>query len=448
MSTSNSASGRVRPPRSSPGVVMASSFIGTAIEWYDFFLYGTVAALIFNKLFFPEFDPLIGTIAAFATYAVGFLARPLGGIVFGHFGDRIGRKSMLLLTLLLMGVATVAVGLMPTYAMVGVWAPILLTLARLLQGFALGGEWGGAVLVAVEHAPEKHRGFYGSWPQTGVAAGLILSTLAFSAFSALPEEAFMSWGWRVPFLLSAILIVIGVLLRLRLLETPDFADVKARQAQVKLPVAEAFRSAPKEILLLIGARLGELTLFYLIAVFSLSYATQQLGLSRDAMLHAVTAAAVVALFATPFFGWLSDRVGFRRMYLIGVVAMLLFAFPFFWLLDMRSALFAQIAVVIGIGVIYPMMYGPQAALFSMQFAPRIRYTGISLGVQIGSVIGGGLTPLLAASLLMFSGGESWAVAAYTAGVAAVALIATAAMKGRTSHMSSDAAALPAVAEAG
>lgn len=423
MNTDNSYSGNRKDERSKPMIVMLSSFIGTAIEWYDFFLYGTVAALVFNELFFPTFDPLVGTIAAFATYAVGFIARPLGGVVFGHFGDRVGRKSMLMLTLTLMGVATVAVGLLPTYAAIGVAAPILLTLCRLIQGFALGGEWGGAVLVAVEHAPAHRRGFYGSWPQTGVAAGLLLSTGIFALFASLPDAAFMAWGWRVPFLLSAVLIAIGLVIRLRLAETPDFVKVRQQKEAAKLPIMDVLRDSGRPVMLLIGARLGELTLFYLIAVFALNYATQHVGLPRAPVLEGVTLAAAVALFSTPLYGLLSDYVGYQRMYLIGAAVMLAFAYPFFWLLDSGELLLVQAAIVIGIGLIYPMMYGPQAALFSMLFKPRVRYTGISLGVQAGSVIGGGMTPLVAATLVATVGG-SWSVAMYTAIIAAIALVCT------------------------
>jgi metabolite-proton symporter len=413
-------------PRQSGLVVIMSSFIGSAIEWYDFFLYGTVAALVFNQLFFPTFDPLIGTLAAFSTYAVGFVARPLGGVVFGHFGDRIGRKSMLMLTLLIMGGSTVLIGLLPTYAQVGFWAPVLLTVLRLFQGFALGGEWGGAVLVAVEHAPDGRRGFFGSWPQTGVAAGLILASLAVSAFSTLPEEAFLSWGWRIPFVMSALLILLGLFVRLKLAETPDFLKARRSGGDEKLPLVTVLREALRNVLLVIGARLGELTLFYLVAVFTLSYGTQALGMPRASLLNGLTVAATVALVMTPLAGMLADRVGHRRLYMTGAVAMLAFAFPFFWLLDTGSTLAAQAAIVIGIGFVYPLMYGPQAALFSSLFNARVRYTGISLGTQVGSIIGGGLSPILATALLA-QFGASWPIALYAASMALLALVATWAM---------------------
>ncbi len=289
--------------------VAAASLIGTSIEWYDFFLYGTAAALVFNKLFFPTFAPLAGTIAAFATYAVGFIARPIGGIVFGHYGDKLGRKTMLYLTLLIMGLATTAIGLLPTYATIGIWAPILLVAMRLLQGLGIGGEWGGAVLMAIEHAPAHRRGFYGSWPQMGVAIGLLLSTLAFRHFSSYPEATFMAWAWRVPFLLSFILLVVGLWIRHRLAESPVFEALKRRGAEARMPVIEVFRRHAKSVLLATGARHAENGLFYIFTTFSLTYVATQLKLDRNIALNGLLVASACSLFTVPAWGAISDRVG-------------------------------------------------------------------------------------------------------------------------------------------
>ena len=299
-------------PQSIRRVVIAS-FIGTAIEWYDFFLYGTAAALIFNKLFFPTFDPWIGTLLAFTTYALGFLARPLGGVVFGHYGDTIGRKTMLYITLAMMGVATAAIGLLPTYATLGAWAAVLLVACRLVQGFGLGGEWGGAVLMAVEHAPEDHKGFYGSWPQLGAPLGLVLGTLVFSIVSATMSDAdFLAWGWRLPFLFSIVLVIVGLWIRFTLAESPEFQKVKDAKQEAKMPIIDAIRMHPKNILLAMGTRFAENGFFYIYATFVLAYATQALGMNRQDILNGVLIAAAIETFTIPAFGALSDRMGRRR----------------------------------------------------------------------------------------------------------------------------------------
>src|SRR6266568_2625452 len=319
--------------------VATASLIGTSIEWYDFFLYNTAAALVFNKLFFPTFAPLAGTIAAFATYAVGFMARPIGGIVFGHYGDRLGRKTMLYLTLAIMGLATTAIGLLPTYTTIGIWAPILLVTLRLLQGLGIGGEWGGAVLMAVEHAPAHRRGFYGSWPQMGVAIGLLLSTLVFRSFSRYPEATFLAWAWRVPFLLSVVLLAVGLWIRHRLAESPLFDKLKSRRAEARMPVVEVFRHHTKPLLLATGARLAENGLFYIFTTFSLTYVATQLKLDRNIVLSGLLVASAVSLVTVPAWGAISDRLGRRPVYMFGAVAGGILAFPFFWLI--ATALLAR-----------------------------------------------------------------------------------------------------------
>lgn len=403
--------------------VAIASFIGTTIEWYDFFLYGTAAALVFNKLFFPEVDPLIGTLAAFGTYAVGFLARPLGGVVFGHYGDRIGRKTMLMLTLLIMGTATFLVGLMPTYNQIGILAPLGLVVLRLAQGFGVGGEWGGAVLMAVEHAPEGKRGFYGSWPQTGVPAGLLISTLVFSIFSSQPEADFMAWGWRVPFLLSFVLILVGLFIRMKIAETPAFHRVRQTHTEAGMPILDVLRHYPREVLLAMGARIAENGFFYLFTVFVLTYVTQALKLPRSIILNAVLIATAVELVMIPFFGWLSDKIGRRPVYLFGAAFAVLFSFPFFWLLDSRDTVLITLAVVLGLNLAHGAMYGPQASFFSELFGTRVRYSGASLGYQLASVLAGGLSPIIATALLAQSGGSPTPIALYMIGMGIITVIA-------------------------
>ncbi|MDQ3636622.1 MAG: MHS family MFS transporter, partial [Actinomycetota bacterium] len=337
-------SGQDGAPVSSIRQVSVASLVGTALEWYDYFLFGTAAALIFNGLFFPEQDPLTGTLLAFATFGVGFGARPIGGLVFGHYGDKIGRKTMLVITLIIMGVATCAIGLLPTYAQIGIWAPILLVVLRLVQGFGVGGEWGGAVLMAVEHAPAGKRGYYGSWPQMGVPAGLVLSTVVFTIFQAMPEEQFLAWGWRIPFLLSVVLVAVGLYVRLRLMESPAFQKVDDTDTEAQMPIVEVFRTYPRNILIAMGARVGDNMLFYIFSVFALTYVTEELGLPESTALIGVMIGATIEFFLIPFFGALSDRIGRRPVYMGGAIFCMLFAFPYFWLLNTEAPALIWLAI--------------------------------------------------------------------------------------------------------
>jgi len=404
--------------------VVVSSMMGTAIEWYDFFLYGTAAALVFNHLFFPTLEPLAGTMAAFASYAVGFFARPLGGIVFGHFGDRIGRKSMLITTLVMMGVATFLVGLLPTYDQVGLWAPILLVVLRIVQGLAVGGEWGGAVLMVAEHSGHDRRGFFVSWVQVGVPVGLLLATGVFALFSYLPERSFLAWGWRVPFLLGIVLTGLGFFIRLKVMESPVFEQARKtggdRRAP-RLPIVEVLRTHKKNVFLSMGARMAENAFFYIFTVWVLSYATQNLGLSRSSLLNGVLIGSAVQIVAIPWFGALSDRIGRKPVYLGGAVFLLAFVMPFFWLVETRSEPLVWLAIVVGM-VGHAALYGPQAAFFSELFGTGTRYTGASLGYQLAAPFAGGLAPLIASALLRSSGGATWPIAVYLGFLGVITLV--------------------------
>jgi MHS family shikimate/dehydroshikimate transporter-like MFS transporter len=403
--------------------VAIASTIGATIEWYDFFLYGTAAGLIFNQLFFPPGNPTAGTLAAYATFAAGFVARPVGGFIFGHFGDRIGRKTMLVLTLLIMGVATFAIGLVPTYAQVGIWAPIILLTLRVLQGIGLGGEWGGAVLMAVEHAPEGRRGFFGSWPQIGVGAGLLLGTAAFGILSiVLPEEIFLSWGWRAAFLLSGILVAIGMYIRLQIMESPAFSGVKESRSEARVPFVELLRTQPKEAFLAVGSRFAEGVSFNVYGVFVISYITAQLKLPMTTALLGVSVAAAIMCVLTPVYGALSDRVGRRPVFALGAVAFGLFALPSFLLFNTGQTVWIVLALVVAFGIIHPAMEGIISSFWSEIFETRVRYTGVSFAYQFSGIFASGLTPLVATWLLAAGGGRPWFIGAYMMGAALVTVI--------------------------
>ena len=417
---------------SSIRLVGLASLIGTTIEWYDFFLYGTAAALVLDKIFFPTFDPFVGRLAALTTYAVGFVARPLGGIIIGHFGDRIGRKSMLVLTLIIMGIATFLIGVLPTYEQVGPMAAVLLVLLRVAQGFGVGGEWGGAILMAVEHAPPGKRGFYGSWPQIGVPAGLLLSTIVFTPFSRLPQEAFLSWGWRIPFLISLLLVVVGLIIRVRIIETPAFSKMKEQRQEAKQPIFEVLRHYPREVLVAMGARLAENGAFYIYTVFVLIYGTQHVGMDRNIVLTGIMVAAALELVAIPLFGWLSDLVGRRPVYLFGAIITAVLAYPLFWMMDSASPWLVALALILALSVGHAAMYAPQGAFFSELFGARVRYSGASLGAQLSSVLAGGLSPIIATTFLEYGYGRG-AISLYLIGMAVITIIALAAATETVRH---------------
>ncbi len=375
-----------------------ASTIGTTIEWYDFFLYSIVTGLVFAKLYFPNSDPLTGTLQAFGIYAVGFAARPVGAAIFGHYGDRIGRKAALIATLLLMGLATFAVAFVPTYDQIGVWGAISLTVLRFIQGVGVGGEWGGSVLLSMEWArTSKNRGLIASWPQFGVPAGLFLANLAVLGFSAISGDQFLTWGWRAPFVVSIVLVGIGLWIRLGILETPAFRRLVAEKKVSRAPSVEVLGRFPKQVLLSALVRMAEQTPFYIFTAFVFTYGTTVLGSSRDLILIAVLAASVLAFFTIPFFGYLSDRIGRRRMYMLGAAAIGIYAFVYFALLNTNVPAWIFLAIVLSL-VPHAMMYGPQAALIAESFPPRLRYSGASLGYQLASLIAGGPAPLIATAL--------------------------------------------------
>ncbi|SCC71859.1 MFS transporter [Acinetobacter albensis] len=418
----------IQPKKSSHRLAGISSMVGTTIEWYDFFIYGAAAALIFNKLFFPNLDPLMGVMAAFATYAVGFIGRPLGGIVFGHFGDKIGRKAMLLTTLIMMGIPTVLIGLLPTYESIGYWATVCLVILRFVQGMAMGGEWGGAVLMAVEHAPEGGKGFWGSLPQASAGGGLVLASVALGLVSMLPEASLFSWGWRIPFLASIVLLGVGWYIRVKVPESPDFEKVKEQAQEIKVPALQVFKNHPRVLLTIIFARAAENAWFYIASTFALAYTTTTLGLPRQDILFATICGGGLIMVMTPLFGYLSDKVGQRNMFMFGLVVLLFYCYPFFSMLNTKDPLLVWTAIVLAIGVVFPIMYAPQSQLFARQFPTEIRYSGISISVQFAGVIGGGLAPLIATKLLSIGGGSPHLIITYIMGMTIFAIFCTFFMK--------------------
>lgn len=386
--------------------VVFASALGTIIEWYDFLIYGAAAALVFNKLFFPSEDPFVGTLAALGSAAVGFFARPFGGAVFGYFGDRLGRKSMLLLTLAIMGLGTFAIGLLPTYAQIGIWAPILLVALRIIQGIGLGGEWGGAALMVLEHAPAKRRGLCGSLVQVGFPIGLILSAGVFALVSKLPDEEFLSWGWRVPFLSSLVLVVLAAFIRMRVEESPVFEAMKAKKEIARNPLAEALFKHPKSFFIAIGLKISEVSWVYMLTVFVVVYATTKLGLQKSQILDAIMIAAAIEIVTIPLFGYLSDVFGRRPFYFAGSLFTIAFAFPMFWLLETRDPLVIVAAVAVALSFGHGLMFAPEATYFPELFGARSRYSGASFGFQVAAAIGGGLTPVLATVLSQKMGGTA------------------------------------------
>jgi metabolite-proton symporter len=403
--------------------ILVASLVGTAVEFYDFYIYATAASLVLGPLFFPAASPSAQLLSAYATFAVAFFARPVGAAFFGHFGDRIGRKSTLVASLLTMGGSTVLIGLLPSYAMAGWVAPFLLCVLRFGQGFGLGGEWGGAVLMAVEHAPENKKGFYGSWPQLGAPLGLVLGTLVFSIFSAtMSDEQFLAWGWRLPFLFSIVLVIVGLWIRFTLAESPEFQKVKDTKQEVRMPIIDAIRLYPKNILLAMGARFAENGFFYIYATFVLAYATQALSMNRQDILNGVLIAAFIESFTIPAFGALSDIWGRRPVYIFGAIFSALMSFPLFWLLGTGNPQLGWIAIVLGLAVGHAAMYGPQASFLSELFGTKVRYSGVSLGYNLASIFAGALSPLIATGLMSAYKPETWPIAVYMIILALITLV--------------------------
>ncbi|HLR02303.1 MAG TPA: MFS transporter [Virgibacillus sp.] len=414
--------------KSSITKVTAASIIGNVIEYYDFIIYGTLTALVFNQIFFPSFDPFIGTILSFSTFAVGFIARPVGAIVFGHFGDKFGRKNALVATLLIMGLATFSIGLLPTYESIGVWAPVLLVFLRFTQGISAGGEWGGAVLMAVEHASEKRRGFIGSLVQMGSPIGIILSSSTVAILLAvLTDEQFMTWGWRIPFLLSIVMMVLGLFIRLKVMESPVFSALKKEKSEVKVPFFEVFRKHPKSLLISTGLHIGDAGFGFLLGVFIITYATGTLGYSNSFVINMQLISNLFYLMATPLSGFLSDKFGRRPVYLGGTILMVVYAFPFFWLLESGNTALFLVGLIIA-QTILGLIFGVQASFYSELFSAEVRYTGMSMGFQLATVLGGGLMPTISVVLVESANGAGWGISAYLAFLGMITLVSAYAAK--------------------
>ena len=413
--------------RSSMRTVLWASVLGTVVEWYDFLIYGTAAALVFNKLFFPSFAPATGTLAAFGTYAVGFAARPLGGIVFGHFGDRLGRKTMLMLTMMIMGGGTFLIGCLPSFGQIGIWAPLLLIVLRFVQGFGLGGEWGGAVLMVVEHAPAGRRGLYGSLVQIGFPLGVAASTGIFVPLSGLPAADLLSWGWRIPFLLSVVLVVVGLFVRMRLSETPAFEQIRRAETVSRQPMLEVFRLVPRDVLIAIGMKISEVAWVYVLTVFSIVYGTTKLGLPRTLILTGIIVGALLELITLPLAGALSDRFGRKPIYLGGVVLSIAAAFPLFWVLDSRDPWLVVGGLALVMNLTHAIGFGIGASWMPELFGTRVRYTGASLGCQVSAALSGGLAPIVATALLAWAG-ATWPVSVYLMALGLIAAVAVSAAR--------------------
>lgn len=417
--------------------VVAASLLGTTVEWYDFFLYATAAGLVFSKLFFPNASSLVGTLLAFATFAVGFVMRPVGGLVFGHIGDRIGRKRSLALTMLIMGGATALIGALPTAAQIGVGAPVLLLVLRILQGFALGGEWGGAVLLAVEHSPGDRRGRYGAIPQIGLALGLALGTGIFAYLQvALGSAQFLAYGWRIAFLLSVVLVAVGIVVRLRVDETPAFQELRDLEQSSTVPVRDIFRGARTRRNTFLGllARWAEGSAFNTWGVFAISYATGALGFHKVPVLLVVTLAALVMAVLLPVSGVLTDRYGPRRVYLTGVLCFGLATFPVFALFGARNLVLFGLAMVIVFGVVHALFYGAQGTLFSSLFPTETRYTGLSFVYQFSGIYASGVTPMILTALIAALHGAPWLACGYLVATAAISVVATALIREQDLHL--------------
>lgn len=418
-------------------IVVAASLLGTTVEWYDFFLYATAAGLVFNKVFFPNESSLVGTLLAFATFAVGFVMRPIGGVVFGHIGDRIGRKRSLALTMLIMGGATALIGLLPTAAQIGAWAPVLLLVLRVLQGFALGGEWGGAVLLAVEHSPDDRRGRYGAVPQVGLALGLAMGTGIFAFLQiVLGPNRFLAYGWRIGFLLSLLLVVIGIVVRLRVDETPAFRELQDLQAASTVPLRDIVREprARRNTLLGLLSRWAEGSAFNTWGVFAISYATGALGLNRVSVLVAVTVAALLMAVLLPISGRLTERFGARRVYLVGIACYGLTAFPAFALFGTKKLLWFGLAMIIVFGVVHALFYGAQGTLYSALYPTSTRYTGLSFVYQVSGIYASGVTPMILTALIAALGGAPWLACGYLVATAVISVVATALIRERDLYL--------------